>query len=440
MGVDKAVRVDARTIFGLALPALGVLAATPLYLLLDTAVVGRLGTTDLAALGAATTIQAQVTTQLTFLSYGTTARSARLFGAGRRADAVREGVQATWVACAVGLVLATFVWFSAPTLSLWLAGEQPVAQEATRWLRVAALGIPLILATMAGNGWLRGIQNTRLPLVFTLCGIIPSAALVPVLVHRYGIVGSAWANLIGETITFCGFLVALLVTHKGSWRPDFGIIGQQLAMGKDLILRSLLMQVSFVSAAAVAGRFGAASLAAHQVMLQLWSFLTLVLDSLAIAAQSLVGAALGATSIPAAREIAVKVVRYSVALALVLALILAAGYQVIPALFTNDAVVLDTMLTPWWLMCAMVVVGAVVFAFDGVLLGASDAAFLRNATLLAAVLGFLPLVWLSLAFDWGIVGVWCGLASFIVLRAIAVVARFFSMKWTQSVVVAENRA
>lgn len=431
MGVDKQVRVDARTIFGLALPALGVLAATPLYLLLDTAVVGRLGATDLAALGAATTIQAQVTTQLTFLSYGTTARSARLFGAGKRAEAIGEGVQATWVAFAVGILLALTVWFGAPTLSLWLSGHSDVAAEATRWLQVASLGIPVILATMAGNGWLRGIQNTRLPLLFTLAGVIPSAVLVPILVQRYGIVGSAWANLIGETITFAGFFLALMRAHRGSWAPRWSIIRSQLQLGKDLILRSLLMQVSFVSAAAVAGRFGPTSLAAHQILLQLWSFLTLVLDSLAIAAQTLVGSALGASSIAVARDVGQKVVRYSTGLAFGLGAVLVIGSSVVPRLFTSDPGVLDVMQAPWWLMCVMVVVGGIVFAYDGVLLGASDAAFLRNATMLSAMVGFLPIVWLSLAFDWGLLGVWLGLASFIGLRAVAVVLRFRSMKWAR---------
>ncbi|MFV8394377.1 MATE family efflux transporter [Corynebacterium hindlerae] len=429
MAVEKQVRVDARTIFGLALPALGVLAATPLYLLLDTAVVGRLGATDLAALGAATTIQAQVTTQLTFLSYGTTARSARLFGAGKQAEAIAEGVQATWVAFAVGLLLAVTVWLSAPVLALWLSGQSTVAAEAALWLRVASLGIPLILATMAGNGWLRGLHNTRLPLLFTLAGVIPSAILVPILVHRFGIVGSAWANLIGETITFLGFFLALVRAHRGSWRPDLAVIKRQLGLGKDLIARSALMQVSFVSAAAVAGRFGEVSLAAHQIMLQLWSFLTLVLDSLAIAAQALIGSALGASSVAMARRVGVKVVQYSMLLAGGLALALLLGRTVIPALFTTDPHVRETINGPWWLMCAMVLIGGLVFAFDGVLLGASDAAFLRNATMLAAVAGFLPLVWLSLAFGWGLLGVWCGLMSFLVLRAIAVLLRFQSMKW-----------
>lgn len=162
--------VSARQILSLALPALGVLAATPLYLLLDTGVVGHLGGFELAALATGTAIQSQVTTQLTFLSYGTTARAARLYGQGKRAAAVAEGVQATWVAVAVGLVLAAVVAAGAPALATWLSGDSQLAAEAARWMRVAAIAIPLTLVVMAGNGWLRGVQNTRTPLVFTLAG------------------------------------------------------------------------------------------------------------------------------------------------------------------------------------------------------------------------------------------------------------------------------
>ena len=153
-GVRDAAAVSARTILRLALPALGVLAANPLYLLLDTAVVGRLGTFELAALAAGTAIQSTVTTQLTFLSYGTTARASRLFGAGRRPDAVAEGVQATWVALGVGTLLASVVWAFAQPIALWLTGDAGTSAEAARWMRVAAIAIPLTLVIMAGNGWM----------------------------------------------------------------------------------------------------------------------------------------------------------------------------------------------------------------------------------------------------------------------------------------------
>lgn len=426
---DQAPEVSARTIFGLALPALGVLAATPLYLLLDTAVVGRLGGFELAALGAGTTIQAQVTTQLTFLSYGTTARASRLYGEGRRSAAIAEGVQATWVAVGVGLLLALIIELFAPVFAGWLTGSPDVAAEAAHWMRVAALSIPLTLIVMAGNGWLRGIQDTRRPLYFTLAGVLPGAVLVPYLVGHFGLVGSAWANVTGTFITACCFLVALVRSHRGDWRPRWPVIRRQLVLGRDLIVRSASFQVAFLSAAAVAARFGTASLAAHQVMLQLWNFITLVLDSLAIAAQTLTGAALGRGTVAAARRTGRRITGYSVVFAGVLGVVFALGAGVIPRIFTSDAAVLEAIAGPWWLMIVMIVMGGVVFALDGVLLGASDAVFLRNATILAVLLGFLPGVWISFAVDGGLTGVWCGLVAFIGLRMAAVWWRFRSMKW-----------
>lgn len=421
--------VSAGSVLKLALPALGVLAAPPLYLLLDTAMVGRLGGFSLAALGAGTTIYAQVATQLTFLSYGTTARAARLYGAGKRQEAIAEGVQATWIAIFVGVALTALMWFGAPWFTLWLTGSAEVAEVATSWLRVTAFAIPMVLVVMAGNGWLRGIQNTTLPLIFTLAGLVPGAIAIPILVSHYGVVGSAWATLFGETIIAACFLACLLRFHEGPWQPRFQVMKRQLAMGRDLIVRSLSFQLSFLSAAAVAARFGQESLAAHQVLLQLWNFLTLVLDSLAIAAQTLTGAALGAGSSLVARKVGTKVVAYSTAFSAVLAVAFIAGHNVIPPLFTSDAAVLGAMKPTWWLMCAMIVAGGVVFALDGVLLGASDVAYLRNITVAAALLGFLPGVWIALATDAGLVGVWWAIMAFILFRFVAVVYRFRSMKW-----------
>ncbi|QFQ02532.1 DNA-damage-inducible protein F [Corynebacterium urogenitale] len=428
------VRADARSILGLAWPALVVLAATPLYLLWDTAVVGRLGARDLAALAAGATVLGTVTTQLTFLSYGTTARAARLFGAGRRAEALYEGVQATWVAVAVGAGLAGLVFAFAPQIMALLASDGQVAAAATQWMRVTCASIVPSLVTMAGNGWLRGMSNTRLPLYFTLAGVIPMVVTVPFAVERYGLVGSAYANLLGEWIIGLLFLGALWWhwSKDGDGRsmgPRWSIIKPQLVMGRDLIARSLSFQVAFISAAAVAGRIGASSLAAHQVLLQLWNFLTLLLDSVAIAAQALVGAALGAKSRRDARKVARQVMRFSIAASVVLAVLLALGATGIPSLFTPDPAVLEAMEGPWWMLIVLVLMGGVVFALDGVLLGAADVAFLRNATIFAAVVGFIPLVWLSLLLHWGLFGVWCGLVAFVFLRLVAVVWRYRGDKW-----------
>lgn len=282
--------------------ALVVLVAEPLYLLLDLAVVGRLGAHQLAALTVGALVLSVVSTQLTFLSYGTTARSARRFGAGDRPGAVAEGVQASWIAAGVGVIIVVVIQFAGPTVLDWLTGDASVARSATGWLRVAGCGVPFILLAMAGNGWMRGVQDTRRPIAFVAAGFGLSAILCPLLVHglvgmpRLGLPGSGWANLIGQTITGAAFLVRVIgerPTH-GTLRPDRSMITAQLRLGRDLIIRSLSFQVCFLSAAAVASRVGVAAVAAHQTALQVWNLLSLILDSLAIAAQSLVGAALGA--------------------------------------------------------------------------------------------------------------------------------------------------
>lgn len=426
--------ITPRQIFALALPALGVLAANPLYLLLDTAVVGRLGTAELAALAAGAAIQSTVTTQLTFLSYGTTARSSRLYGAGKREGAVAEGVQATWVAVVVGLCLSTLIWTLAQPIAYWLTNDTDTSIAAASWMRVAALAIPLTLIIMAGNGWMRGVQNTRLPLKLTLAGLIPGAVLLPILVDRFGLVGSAIANVIGMGIAAALFLIVLVREHSqsgGGWAPNWSIISQQLVLGRDLILRSLSFQISLLAAAAVAGRFGVAVLAAHQIMLQLWNFLTLVLDSMAIAAQTLTGAALGTGQIERAKSVGVQAARYSTIFGLVLAAVFAVLARPIQSVFTQDAAVFAELTVPWWLLIAMIVTGGVVFALDGVLLGASDAAFLRNLTITSVLGTFVPITLLSVQFGWGLTGIWAGHLASVLLRLAGVVWRFRSMRWAR---------
>ncbi|HEX5143842.1 MAG TPA: MATE family efflux transporter [Mycobacterium sp.] len=423
-----------RRIAALAFPALGVLAAEPMYLLFDLAVVGRLGALALAGLAIGSLILGLVSSQGTFLSYGTTARSARHFGAGDRPAAVTEGVQATWLAVGLGVVILVVVQLAAGPLLTVIAGRGEIAATAEPWLRIAIFGAPAILISLAGNGWLRGVQDTVRPLRYVVAGFAVSAVLCPLLVYgwlglpRLGLAGSAVANVVGQWLAAVLFCAALLHEPVGL-RPDFAVLRAQSTMGRDLLVRSLAFQACFVSAAAVASRFGAAAVAAHQVVLQLWSFLALVLDSLAIAAQSLVGAALGAGRPAHARSVAARVTVFSTAAAVVLSVILAVGASVLPALFTHDRAVLDTIGVPWWFLVAQLPIAGIVFALDGVLLGAGDAAFMRNATLASAVLGFLPLVWLSLAFGWGLAGIWAGLSTFIVLRLVFVGARALSGRW-----------
>ena len=423
-----------RRIAGLALPALGVLAAEPVYLLFDLAVVGRLGAVALAGLAIGGLILSLVSSQLTFLSYGTTARAARFFGAGNRALAVGEGVQATWLAVGLGALVVVVVEVAAVPILALIADGGEIAETALPWLRIAIFGAPAILISLAGNGWMRGVQDTARPLRYVVTGFALSAVLCPTLVYgwlglpRLGLAGSATANLVGQWLAALFFCRALLA-ERVPLRLDLVVLRAQVVMGRDLVVRTLAFQACFVSAAAVAARFGAASVAAHQVVLQLWSFLALVLDSLAIAAQSLVGAALGAGQLAHAKSVAWRVTVFSTVAAGVLAALFALGSRVVPTLFTSDRSVLDVIGVPWWFLVAQLPIAGIVFALDGVLLGAGDAKFMRNATLASALIGFLPPIWLSLVFGWGLFGIWAGLTTFMVLRLVFVGWRAFSGRW-----------
>src|SRR5690606_21955855 len=157
----------------------------------------------LAALALGGTIMTLAAWLGNVLAYGTTARAARRFGAGDRAAAVAEGVQASWLAVALGVTLAIIAQVAAAPVTRALAGDNPeVAEAAAGWLRVAALGTPGLLLTTAGHGWLRGVQDLWRPMRFVLLANLLSAILCPVLVHPagLGLVGSAIANVVAQSL------------------------------------------------------------------------------------------------------------------------------------------------------------------------------------------------------------------------------------------------
>ncbi|HEY2299108.1 MAG TPA: MATE family efflux transporter [Jatrophihabitans sp.] len=421
-----------RRLLSLSASAFVVLAAEPLYVLVDTAVVGHLGPVPLAGLGVAGALMALLTIVGTFVEYGTTSRAARWFGAGRETDAVGEGVQASYLAVVIGLVVVALGELFAPQLTSLLAGgTSPTQQAAESWFRIAVIGIPGILLVLAGNGWMRGVQRTRTPVVIVLIANALSAAMCPILVYGFdlGLEGSAIANLAAQSVGAVLFVLALARSAHGGIRPDRAVMRAQLVVGRDLIVRAAAFQVAFLSAAGVAARFGTAQIAAHQIGLQLWEFTALLLDSFAIAAQSLVGAALGGSDPTAAKAMAWQVSRWGLYAGVGFAVLYGAGWLVIPEVFSSSPEVLHQthVLWPWFI--GMLPAAGVVFALDGVLIGAGDVAFLRTITIVAGVFAFAPLNLMALHWNWGIGGVWAGLTAFILVRLVGMLWRARGERW-----------
>ena len=423
-------RTLTRRIAALALPALVVLAAEPLYVLVDTAVVGHLGRVPLAAVAVGGTVMSVAVWFGTLMAYGTTGRAARRFGAGDRTAAVAEGVQASWLALATGALLVLLAQLFATPVTRALAADPAAAEAAAQWLRIAALGIPGLLLAAAGNGWMRGVQDTRRPLYYVLGANVLSAVLCPLLVYPagWGLIGSAVANVVAQSLTGGLFLWAV-VRERAPLRPSPAVIVRQLVLGRDLLIRGAAFQACWLSATAVAARFGVAAVGAHQIGLQLWFFCALALDAVAIAAQSLVGAALGAGDGTAAREVARRVTSVGAVAGVGFAALAAAGAGVVPGWFTGDQAVHEQAAIVWPWFVGMLPFAGVVYALDGVLIGAGDVGYLRTMTLAAALVGFLPAIWLADALDWGLSGVWFGLALFTLIRLVFLLIRWRGARW-----------
>jgi putative MATE family efflux protein len=407
-----------REIFRLALPALGALAAEPLYVLIDTAIVGHLGTTQLAALAIAAAVMSSAFTIFNFLTYGTTARVARLHGAGLEDEAARVGSQALWLGLFVGLgLLVLIVALAAPAAAI-MGGKGDVGDGAVLYLRIAALGAPFFMLAAAGQGYLRGMSDLRTPLVI----------LVVLFVYGFGwgLAGSAWGTVIAQVGMGLAFVQ---VQRRAGWaRPSFAEMRPLMRVGTEIAVRTTALLASFLVASAVLARTSSTALGAHQIAFQLWVFLALVLDALAIAAHVMVGHKLGAHDAAGARAVSVRIIGWSVLVGAAFAVVLVALGDLVPRAFTDDPAVVAQAHKVWPLFAAMMPANGAVFALDGILIGASDTRFLMWGMLASAAV-YVPVALAALAFDWGIVGVWCGLLGLIAMRLVTCGVRFAGSRW-----------
>jgi len=420
-----------REILTLALPALGALAAEPLYLLVDTAIVGHLGRSQLAALGIAAAILGGLFAIFNFLQYGTTAQVARAGGAGQSEIARRLGAQAVWLSLGFGIAVSALVAIFAEPLVALMGGEGQAAEYAVTYLRIAAIGFPAAFLALGGQGYLRGISDLRTPLVIVIAGNVANVILEVLFVYGFGwgIEGSAAGTAVAQLGMGAAFVFVILRgLRAGEARPDFLLARRVLWLGKWILLRTTSLIGAFVLAGAVATRFGEASIGAHQIAFQLFIFLALVLDSVAIAGQIIVGRELGAGRTERAYAAGERMIWLSVAAGGVFALAMLALAGVLPRIFTSDAQVLDETALLWPLFALMQPLNGAVFALDGILIGAGDGPYLAGSMVVAFVVCAAALL-VALAGDWGIRGVWAALVLLIVVRLAAMLARFRRGRW-----------
>ena len=419
-----------REIVRLALPALGALAAEPLYVLADTAIVGHLGRPQIAALGLAGTVLAGAFTIFNFLTYGTTAVVARASGAGRHEEAARLAAQALWASLGIGLVLLVVCELVAAPLLAGLGGHGHSGDLALLYFRIAALGLPAALIALAGQGYLRGVSNLRRPLEIVVAANVVNLVLEVLFVYvfHWGIAGSAAGTAIAQAGMAAAFVVELLRPPTPSRRPSLRAIKPLFRIGRQIFVRTAALYASFHVAASVLARMGDAEIVAHQIAYQLFTLLALLLDAVAIAGQVIVGRMLGAGDANGAHAAAVRMIGWSVLLGLAFAVVLAPLSYALPRAFTGDPRVLHQAALLWPFLAAMQPLGGAVFALDGILIGAGDTRYLMWSMLVASGV-FVVLASLALSFGWGVIGVWAALDVLIAARLALLGPRFVRRRW-----------
>jgi putative MATE family efflux protein len=426
-------RAHDREILRLAVPAFGALVAEPLFLLADSAIVGHLGTPQLAGLGVAGTLVATAVSLCVFLAYGTTAGVARRLGAGDDRGALAQGIDGMWLALGLGLGIAAAYLLLADPLVSAFGTSASASPYAVTYLRVSTAGLPAMLLVLAATGVLRGFQDTRTPLVVAVVGAAANIALNVALVYGagMGIAGSALGTVIAQTGMAAAFTVGVLRAARrlgAPLRPHGRGIRAAATAGVPLFVRTTTLRVALVVMTYVAAAQGTRSVAAHQVAFTIWMFLALALDALAIAGQAIVGRYLGAGDVAGTRAATRRMLGWGVVGGAVLAvLVVALRFAYVP-LFTEDVGVQELMASVLVVAAVFQPVAGAVFVLDGVLIGAGDGRYLAVAGVLTLV-AFLPLAFWVLAADNGLVALWWAFGAFMVARLVTLLGREHGDRW-----------
>lgn len=383
-----------REIVALAVPAFLALVAEPLFLLADSAIVGRLGTEELAGLGVASVVLRLAVGLCVFLAYGTTAAVAREIGAGNRRRALHQGVDGLWLAVLIGVPLTVLgVVATDPVIALFDV-EEAVATPATTYLRLSWLGLTPMLIFLAATGVLRGMADTRTPLVAAVAANLVNIVLNVTLVYGFdlGIAGSALGTVIAQAGAAVFLVVAVLrpaAAVGASWRPDLHGVRRAARAGSALLVRTLNLHVCLLTMTWGAASLGAVATAAHQLAFTLWTFLAYALDALAIAAQTLTGTALGAGDLERTRSLTRRMIQLGLVAGVVTGLLLALGAPVLGRLFVSDEAVVSALAPALFVAAVAQPLAGVVFVLDGILIGAGDGRYLAMASTLVTV-AFVP--------------------------------------------------
>ncbi|HJF14817.1 MAG TPA: MATE family efflux transporter [Enteractinococcus helveticum] len=427
-----------RQILSLAVPAFGALIAEPLFLLADTAMIGRLGAAELAGVGLAAAIVQTATGVLIFLAYSTTPAVARFLGAGQLHNALARGRDGIWLGLGLGAVLAVIGWFAAPLLAK--IATQDAAPHAINYLQYSMLGLPAMLAVLAATGVLRGLQDAKTPLIVAGAGfglnILGNYLLIYVL--GLGVIGSALGTSVIQWLmlaVYAAILIPRMRKYDVGFAPTTAGLRATAQVGSWLLVRSASVRVAIMATVLTATSLGTEVLAAHQIVFNVYSTMAFALDALAIAAQALIGKELGASNVPTVRALTSTMIRWSFGFGVITGLLLGATAVWLPYAFTTDPAVIEATTAGLIVLAVSQPLSGYVFVLDGILMGAGDAKYLGLIGIANIVIYLPALAGLaSLATNATHIGavayVWIGFAGvFMAARALGLWLRIRKDTW-----------
>ncbi len=427
-----------REILRLAVPAFLALVAEPLFLLSDAAIVGHLGTAELAGLGVAAVVLQTAVGLCVFLAYGTTASVARHLGAGDVRRALAQGVGGLWLAVIIGTLTTLAGVALTPRLVGAFSVGPAIAAHAETYLRIAFLGTTPLLIMLAATGVLRGLQDTRTPLAVAVLGNLLNIVLNVVLVYGLGmgIAGAALGSVIAQVLSAVALLVVVVRAaraHGSPLTPDAAGIWTAAHGAIALVIRTVALRACLLVGTFAVTRVGAdhtgLNLATHQIAVTFWSVLAFALDAIAIAAQALTGRALGRGDVEDVRRLTSRMLRWGVISGLVGGLLLAAVAPFVGILFTTDPEV-RALLVPVLLVAALgQPLAGLVYVLDGVLIGAGDGTFLAWAGLVVLAV-YAPAALWAATLPHGLIAIWVAMTFvFMGARGLLLHARARGDRW-----------
>ncbi len=424
-------RLTHKRVVKIAIPIVLSNATVPILGAVDTGVVGQLGqAAPIGAVGIGAVVLSVLYWFFGFLRMGTSGLTSQAVGAGDRAEAAALFMRALLVGLGAGLALIALqsVLFAG---AFRLSPASPeVETMARQYMQIRIWSAPAAIALYGITGWLIGQERTRAVMVLQIWmnGLNIALDLWFVLGLGWGIQGVAGATFLAE---WSGLVLGLTLCRGafrgGAWRAwarifDRARLVHMARVNRDILLRSLMLQAIFTSFMFLGAGFGDVRLAANQVLLQFLEITAYALDGFALAAETLVGQALGAHDRAALRRAALLSSTWGGVVALLMALgFTLGGGALIDLMTTAPAVRLEARVyLPWMVVSPLF--GAAAWMFDGIFIGATQTRDMRNMMALSALIYLLAVV--ALVPVMGNHGLWAALMISFIARGATLAARY----------------